>query len=165
MAEQEGTRRQPKDREAVNQTGLAPRWGPAGHLGHIDGPAPRSRRAEPGAPLSPGLPLGFRLPSLCRGPAPRLRRTSIQNDALPPPPVDARAGKEQVTVESAATSASIAAASCASGGSTVIRAPVPASPRAPRACLIRPTLAPSATTRSRRSWVAGSLTSAAYSSG
>src|SRR5689334_17392520 len=98
MAEQEGTRRQPKDREAVNQTGLAPRWGPAGHLGHIDGPAPRSRRAEPGAPLSPGLPLGFRLPSLCRGPAPRLRRTSIQNDALPPPPVDARAGKEQVTV-------------------------------------------------------------------
>jgi len=26
-------------------------------------PAPRPRRARPGAPLSPGLPLGFRLPS------------------------------------------------------------------------------------------------------
>ena len=37
---------------------------------------------EPGAPLSPGPPLGFRLPS-CRGPAPRLRRTSKQTTRYP----------------------------------------------------------------------------------
>src|SRR5258706_127991 len=81
-----------------------------------------------GAPLTPGRTRrpalagpAARLPpaELCRGPAPRLRRTSNQNDAPPRPSVDARAGNEQVTVESAATSASIAAATRGSGGSTV----------------------------------------------
>src|SRR5215470_10280096 len=68
---------------------------------------------EPGAPLSPGPPLGFRLPS-CRGPAPRLRRTSTQDDAPPRRLVDARLGNERVKLSAspaaAATSAAIAAA-------------------------------------------------------
>src|SRR5580704_3410260 len=43
---------------------------------------PAHAEPEPGAPLSPGPPLGFRLPS-CRGPAPRLRRTSTKTTRHP----------------------------------------------------------------------------------
>src|SRR5262249_27148770 len=71
---------------------------------------------EPGAPLSPGVPLGFRLPS-CRGPAPRLRRTSTQDDAPPPRLADARLGNERgklsASPAAAETSAPIAAATSA----------------------------------------------------